>query len=156
MHAHTKRRPWAPLVPRLALLVLATAYLSAAAASAATLTLSDGPYNTWAVSGVDFDWGRTDVQVWVVDLTTHTWLEYQNGLKTTQPFCAGLRCVLPGRLHATGTVVWVPPGEFFGGYYVAVHPLACGHSYQAWAYDPVERWVVSNTLVEPNCPPPPR
>jgi hypothetical protein len=130
---------------------------SATAAHASTnavLTLSNGSYGTWAASGSSYGPGRSDVQIWVQDVTGGGWstLEYQNGI-TTSTFswwCNGWYCYarLGGLLSARGALGYSSYGLL--GYY-ALHPLQCDHKYQAVTYDPADGWIYSNVLSEAAC-----
>lgn len=130
----------------------------------ATLTLANVSESTaygyrWQVSGSRYPFGRSDVRLWVYDITSLATIaagpvEYQSGLHTTS---CSVVCVLGGAfLSAQGAAYYVPPNGVLGGYWVALHPLQCGHSYAAYTQDPFDGEVGSNTLTEPACLPPPR
>jgi len=139
--------------------------VSASSASAGilpplSLTLSSNSYDAWVASGVSYTPGLSDVRLWVQDVTNGSWttLEYQSGLDTTSRgyFCNDHICTLylGGGLSAQGALYYlapVPGPESFPGYWTAVHPLQCGHSYQAVTDDPSDGWVYSNVLTEPAC-----
>jgi hypothetical protein len=113
----------------------------------------------WQVQGSWYPSGRSDVRLWVFDITSLATVaagpvEYQSGLHTTS--CSFV-CVRGGAfLHAEGAAYYVPPNGVLGGYWVALHPLQCGHSYAAYTQDPIDGEVGSSTLTEPACLPPPR
>ena len=144
----------------LPVVVVFSSVTPASAAGAAALTLSGASNGSWAASGSAFDPGRSDVQLWVRDITGGGWstLEQQSGLHTSVHV---FRCYTPtrcfynpgGQLTANGAVYplnppWATPWP--------VHTLSCAHSYQAVAYDPADGYSYSNVLTEPACPAPPR
>ncbi len=124
------------------------------------LTLSSNSYDAWVVSGSSYTPGLSDVQLWVQDVTNGSWttLEHQSGLDTTSRIvdCNRYGCELyrGGALSAQGASYYVPPipgPDSFPGYWQPVHPLQCGHSYQAVTDDPSDGVVYSNILTEPAC-----
>jgi hypothetical protein len=125
-----------------------------------SLTLSRNSYDAWVASGVSYTPGLSDVRLWVQDVTSGSWttLEYQSGLATTSRayFCIDHICTdyQGGGLSAQGALYYVAPvpgPDSFPGYWTALHPLQCGHSYQAVTDDPSDGWVYSNVLTEPAC-----
>jgi hypothetical protein len=137
---------------------------SASAATTPALHLGSTSWDAWAASGSGYTPKLTGVQLWIEDVTnpTRVTLEYQSGVHISGPgeVCSNHLCTWSpgGALSAQGASYWVtvPPGGFgYPGYWRAVHPLACGHRYQALTYDPSDGWAYSNVLTEPACPPPP-
>jgi hypothetical protein len=125
-----------------------------------SLTLSSNSFDDWVASGTSYTPGLSDVQLWVQDVTNGSWttLEYQSGLDTSSNTvsCFGHICreYWGGGLSTQGASYYVSPtpGPYsFPGSWQAVHPLQCGHSYQAVTDDPSDGWVYSNILAEPAC-----
>jgi hypothetical protein len=127
-----------------------------AAAQASTfsrVTLSD-QNGHWTANGAGFAAGRSDVQLWVMDVGTWSTVEYQSGIYTT--IVNGgpsqlVQLVQGGGFVVSGAQHYVPPAGIFGGGTVNYHPLLCGTSYQAVAYDPADGYVYGNVLQEPAC-----
>jgi hypothetical protein len=144
-------------------LPLITGLVSAGPASASTtpaLHLGSNSIDAWVASGGSYTPGLSNVELWFDDVTNgiRTTLEYQDGVQTSSPSVACHRnvCIyVPGgNLSAQGASYWVsvPPGGFgYPGYWSATHPLACGHSYQAFTWDRSDGLVSSNVLIEPAC-----
>lgn len=131
---------------------------AANAGTTPTLTLSNGSYSAWVASGSGYTAGLSDVQIWVQDVTDGGWstLEYQSSITTSSYYFHCYTGSLPlcvfnpgGLLSAKGALGYY--SGLFSGYY-AIHPLLCGHQYQAVTYDPNDGWVYSNVLTEPACP----
>jgi len=127
----------------------------AAPASAAGpgLVLSEGSYGRWVATGSGYASGRTDVSDWVMDVTGGGWtlLEHHTGKTTTSPWCSAVTCFLGGTYSDLGSIS-LAMGPF-GLYWVATHPLACGHSYQPITYDAADGYVYGTVLTEPACVP---
>jgi hypothetical protein len=147
-------------IPLIGGLVSATSASAGVTLPPLSLTLSSNSYDAWVASGASYTPGLSDVRLWVQDVTNGSWttLEYQSGLDTTSntESCFDHVChdYWGGGLSAQGAIYYVPPvsGPFsFPGYWTAVHPLLCGHSYQAVTDDPSDGWVYSNVLTEPAC-----
>jgi hypothetical protein len=160
-----KKRTVTRLTVAITALVLPLIGGLASSASAGTvpprsLTLSSNSFDDWVASGTSYTPGLSDVQLWVQDVTNGSWttLEYQSGLDTSSNtvscFDHICREYWGGGLSTQGASYYVSPipGTYsFPGYWQAVHPLQCGHSYQAVTDDPSDGWVYSNILAEPAC-----
>jgi hypothetical protein len=148
-------------IPLIGGLVSATSASAGIGVQPLSLTLSSNSYDAWVASGTSYTPGLSDVRLWVQDVTNGSWttLEYQSGLSTTSntESCFDHICreYFGGGLSAQGAIYYVSPapgpGPVFPGYWTAVHPLQCGHSYQAVTDDPNDGWVYSNVLTEPAC-----
>jgi hypothetical protein len=120
-----------------------------------TLTLSNGlgvPGGwQWAASGNTYAVGVSDVEIWVMNVTDGGWstVEYQSGLTTSS------RSIFPynpgGLFSAAGKTQQVLIDPDVGYETEALHPLTCGHRYQAVTDDPSDGYVYSNVLTEPAC-----
>ena len=127
---------------------------AAQASPASKVTLSDQSGH-WTAGGIGFDRGRSDVQLWVMAKDSWTTVEHLSGISTT--FTTGgssqlIQLVQGGTFGASGAQHYVAPFGLFPGGMVTDHPLLCGTSYQAVAYDPADGYVYSNVLTEPACP----
>lgn len=135
-------------------------------AQAATPTLSlSFSGDRWATAGSGYAQGRSDVTVWVYDITggTAKALESRTPVTTsvTAKHCTAgkiISCVFifGGRLSTSGTRHWVAGGGIIGPHWQTDHPVLCGHTYQAFSYDASDGTVMSAPASTPACPPPPR
>jgi hypothetical protein len=115
-----------------------------------TLTLSNGTSNPgqWVATGTGYARGLSDVSIYVYDVTNPSMgfplLEAQYDLTTSSysifPYNPG------GLFSAAGQEEKVFLNELG-----PVHPLQCGHQYEAVTYDPTDGYVQSNVLSEPAC-----
>lgn len=115
-----------------------------------TLTNGTGAPGQWAATGNTYSPGLNDVQIWVMDVTHGGWstLEYQSGLTTSARL---LPLILGGGFSAAGELKEVLIDPDVGYREEAVHPLKCGHKYEAVTDDPIDGYVYGNVLSEPAC-----
>jgi hypothetical protein len=99
---------------------------SAQSAPSGNLILSQGPYQSWVAQGAFYN--ATPLSISIYDLTSYpaSLLESQSNVPSNKSSSTGLL-----QFTAQGALGYVAPtSTSFGGWY-ALHPLKCGHTYQA-------------------------